>query len=236
MNKPSIFATTLTFALFSAFVSAQNYQIDVPWVTHLQAGMVEQDVFIEKETGAGEVWRVTTETYEQYLDMPAYTTAAPTTHDPFNPGAVGPYPKGKALDMTLGEWLAGTGDTTVRCENGQGTVQASFTNLVPDGVYTVWHFYTPMPPTVPFLAIELPLGARDGSQNTFTADANGNALYTATFEPCLTLSTEQLLSALAIAYHSDGKTYGMDPGNFGSVSHVQLAAMFPTEAEAKADQ
>ena len=35
------------------------------------------------------------------------------------------------------------------------------------------------------------------------------------FEHCLQLSNSQLASGIAIAMHSDGKTYGPDPGPFG---------------------
>lgn len=228
MKKLWILVTALTLV---SFTSAQNYQIDAMWVTHLQAEMVEQDAFVEMD-GSGMVYRVTTENVDMYRDAPAFATALAAKHDPFNAEAIGPFEKGTALEMTMGDWLKGSGMLTLGCENGQGSVQASFSDLIPNGIYTVWHFYTPMPPTVPFLAIELPLGARDGSQNGFAADANGNALYSVELESCLPLSTSQLMSALAIAYHSDGKTYGMNPGEFGSVSHVQLFTMFPTAEEA----
>ena len=41
------------------------------------------------------------------------------------------------------------------------------------------------------------------------------------------MSGEHLSSGLAIAYHSDGKTYGPLAGDFGSKAHVQLFLMLP---------
>jgi len=43
------------------------------------------------------------------------------------------------------------------------------------------------------------------------------------------LSGDQLMSGVAIALHSDGRTYGSEPGAFGKVAHVQLFAMLPNE-------
>ena len=223
----------IALASLGTLAAAQNYHVDLPWVTHLQAQMLEQDVFVEMDD-SGMVYRVSTETMDMYMDAPVFTTATATKHDPFNPEATGPFAKGSSLDLTLAQWLQGSGTLNLSCNEGQGSLEASFTKLVPNGVYTFWHFYTPMPPTVPLSVIELPLGARDGSENTFVADANGDALFRLELDTCLPLSTPQLLSALSIAYHSDGKTYGMGAGEFGSVSHVQLFSMFPTAEDAMA--
>lgn len=228
----------MTHKLFIAFVTslfavglAQSAELN--FVNHLQAGMNEQDVFIEHEPGAAQVYRAVAT--DEDMDAPLFAAAAPVKHNPASAEDVGPYAKGMPLNVTLGEWLAGSGSATVSCKNGQGTLEASFENLVPDAVYTLWHFYMPAPPTVPFQSIDLPVGARDGSQNTFTTDANGNALYSETFEGCLPASTEVLTSALAVAYHSNGQTYGLEPGSFGTVSHVQLFAPLPAAGQPLAD-
>ena len=71
------------------------------------------------------------------------------------------------------------------------------------------------------------MGERDGTQSVFTTDADGKASLNLQFERCLQLANSQLASAVAIAMHSDGKTYGPDPGPFGSATHVQLFAMLP---------
>ncbi len=107
-------------------------------------------------------------------------------------------------------------------------MKATFKNLVPRGLYTMWYFFLPTPPTQPFTGtLDLPLGARDGSQNSFRADASGDAAFRATFKPCLQLSGGQLASGLAVAWHSNGTAYGSDAGPFGYVSHVQLFLLLP---------
>ena len=67
----------------------------------------------------------------------------------------------------------------------------------------------------------------DGSQSFFTAGADGGAGFNLDFSPRLELSGERLMAMLAIAYHSDGNTYGSDPGPFGLGSHVQLSVPLP---------
>lgn len=201
--------------------------IDLDFINHVAAEVVEQDVFAEKEPGADQVYRVTAAEAGQFADAAVFAAAEAVAHDPMNMEAVGPYPKGQPLGFTLEEWLAGSGSGTYACEDGQGKLRTTFTDLVPNGVYTMWYFIEPDPPTVPYSGYDLPLGARDGSQNTFVADAEGNATYNVTFEPCLQLSSIQFLTGLAIAYHSDENTYGRHPGEFGENSHVQLFTMLP---------
>jgi hypothetical protein len=200
--------------------------IKLQFVNHLQAKLPEQDVFIEKVAGSGEVYRVTPA--DNDMKAPLYAASDTVKHDPFDAKANGPYKKGRALGITLGQWLAATGSGTYRCASGQGTVQLSFKKLVPNGVYTVWYAFLPMPPTQPFTGtLDLPLGARDGSQNSFKSDAQGTATYRVATKPCLQLTGDQLVAMLAIAWHSDGKTYYSDPGAFGLATHVQLFTMLP---------
>lgn len=98
----------------------------------------------------------------------------------------------------------------------------------------MWYFIIALPPQQPFTGtLDLPLGARNGSQNTFKADAAGSVTYNLTFKPCLDPSGEQVSSGLAIAWHSDRKTYASDPGAFGTVSHVQLFLLLPKASEVK---
>ena len=92
----------------------------------------------------------------------------------------------------------------------------------------MWHFFMATPPTEPFIGTyDLPLGSRDGAQSVFTADAGGEARFERSFKPCLQLTGEHLAAGLALAWHSDGKTYGVEPGGFGSVSHIQLYTGLP---------
>ncbi|WP_305985875.1 hypothetical protein [Roseibium sp. MMSF_3544] len=202
---------------------------DVNFIYHVDAGVAEQDVYIERETGSGEVWRPGPK--DNLPNAPLFASAEPQRHMPGNPEADGPYPQGADLKLTLREWLGASGNGQYRCENGQGHLTIDFEGLVPDGVYTLWHFFMVNGATDPFIGTyDLPAGAYDGSQSIFTADASGAAVYDQTYETCLQLSGEQLSAGLAVNWHSDGKTYGVEPGEFGLNAHIQLFAELPTRA------
>jgi hypothetical protein len=232
----AVLALPVAFLVSGGAANAQQTELMVTGITfvnHVAAGMVEQDAYIEKVPGSGEVFRVTAEEAEKYMDFPAYGTVDSHHHAPFATTGAGPFKKGKALGMSLGEWLAGTGSADYSCKGGTATLKVEFEKLVPNGTYTVWNFLAGKPhmgcADCPFATIDFPLGARDGSQSAFTAGADGRATYQATFAPCLTLGDDLLFSGLAIAYHSDGKTYGKDPGQFGNKSHVQIFAGLPDD-------
>lgn len=226
-----LISTALVLALgaISAGTLAQQRGVSAPlqFVNHLQAGLPEQDVFVEKSTGSGQVFRVSDAEKDRYLNATVFTSATPTAHAPFDPAANGPFAKGKSLGITLGKWLSAQGSGTYECTNGQGTLRANFTGLVAGGVYTLWYVFSPTPPAQPFVSLDLPLGARSGAQSLVKVGADGKASYTASFKPCLQLSGEQAATLVALAYHSDGKSHGGSPGPFGSATHIQLLAMLP---------
>ena len=200
--------------------------LDLAFVTHLDMELPEQDVYIEREPGSGEVYRVTGGDHD--MNAPLFKTAVPTPHNPFDPAAIGPHKKGEPMGMTLGQWLRHTGRGTYTCEAGTGALDLTFSGLVPGGVYTMWHAFMALPPPVPFTGtLDLPLGARDGSESVFKADADGKARFKHTFQPCLQMSDTWTTSMLAINYHSDGKTYGGHPGQFGYNAHIPLFVMLP---------
>lgn len=201
--------------------------IDLAFMTHLDMELPEQDVFIEREAGSNEVFRVTIG--DNDMNAQLFKAAEMVKHDPFNPAAVGPHPKGEEFGMTLGEWLKHKGTGRYTCTaDGEGIMETSFSGLVPDGLYTMWHAFMALPPTTPFSGtLDLPLGARDGSESEFTADENGVAEFNHRFRPCLEMSDVWTTSMLAINYHSDGRTYGAYPGAFGLNSHIPLFLMLP---------
>ncbi len=204
-------------------------EMELNFIFHIDEALAEQDVFIEKVPGSGEVFRPTGATRD--MDAPLYAPAEPVKHNFLDPTDLGPWKKGKALGITLGEWFAARGWGTYRCENGSGHVKINFQNLVPNGVYTMWHDFFVWPPTEPFIGTyDLPFGARDGSENMFKADAEGNAVFERTMAPCLQLSGEHLISDLAIAWHSDGKTHGPLPGEFSTDTHVHMYLSLPKRA------
>jgi hypothetical protein len=200
--------------------------IDLAFINHLDANLPEQDVFIERVAGSGKVFRVTPGDHN--MNAPLWKAAEPVPHNPFDAEAVGPHPKGEPVGMTLGEWLKHRGTGSYTCEDGVGTLETSFTGLVPNGVYTMWHAFTALPATTPFSGfLDLPLGARDGSTSVFVADGNGVAAFNHTFKPCLQMTDVWTTAMLAINWHSDGKTYGGLPGDFGYNAHVPLLVMLP---------
>ncbi len=195
--------------------------------THLDMNLPEQDVYIERVAGSGEVFRVTAGDHNMKAQL--FGTAVGVPHDPFDPAAVGPHPKGAPLGMTLGEWLRHQGTCTYNYADGVGTLELSLSGLVPNGVYTIWHAFMALPPTEPFSGtLDLPLGARDGSESVFTADANGNAKFEHTFKPGLQMSDIWTTSMVAINYHSDGKTYRAYPGEFGLNAHIPMFVFLPS--------
>ena len=221
-------AQTETAAVEAAPFDARE-AMTLTFIFHIDEGLTEQDVFFEKAPGSGAVFRPTGATRD--MDAPLYAPAEPVPHTPLQTANTGPWAKGKPLGLTLGEWFAARGEGTYACEDGTGHVDIQFENLVPGGLYTMWHDFAIWPPTEPFIGFyDTPFGARDGSENAFTADAEGSAHFVRTITPCLQLSGEQLISELAIAWHSDGKTHGWTPGEFSTDTHVQLYVPLPTRA------
>jgi hypothetical protein len=225
----SVTATTISEDPADAPAAAniqRTVSIDLAFITHLDEQLPEQDVFIERIPGSSKVFRPTVG--DNDMSAPLYKTAAPVPHNPFDPNAVGPHQKGAPVGMTLGQWLRHRGTGTYTCANGEGVLKTEFTGLVPNGVYTMWHAFIALPPTEPFSGtLDLPLGARDGSESVFVADGDGTARFNHSFKPCLQMSDVWTTSMLAINWHSDGKTYGAYPGEFGYNAHIPLFVMLP---------
>ena len=210
--------------------------IEVTFVDHIKADLIEQDVFVEKTVGSGEVYRINPDEFDTYKNAPVFATTKVVHHAPFNADHNGPYAKGRALGMSLADWLSASGNATYVCKRDKGRIDASFTKLVPNGTYTLWYAFAGKAhmgcKDCPFSTVDFPMGAPDGSQSVFQADGSGSADFGLDFSPCLELTGERLMAMLAIAYHSDGNTYGPGPGPFGIGSHVQLFAGLP-EKDAK---
>ncbi|MBI2101836.1 hypothetical protein HYT53_04470 [Candidatus Woesearchaeota archaeon] len=163
---------------------------------------------------------------EAALSKQAYAAASATQHDPFKTGdnPLGPFDRGNSLGFTMQQWLAASGIGIYSIDGENAEAEFSFKNLVPGGVYTVWCSRISLPPN--FSVVDKPCGAEDGSQNSFTADEKGNGEFSLKFS-ALEPSTKDAASLMAVAYHSDGKTYGASPGDFGLNSHVQIFYMLP---------
>ena len=194
--------------------------LKLEFVTFAGADMVEQDVFVEGSDGM--VHRVAAADVEKMMDSKVFGAAVSPPFQPMNLTPTESYEKGIDLGITLSEWLSASGEGSYTCVDGQSVVQATFSGLAPNAVYTMWNFIDAEPPTDPWQGIMYPLGARDGSDATFESDGDGNAIYEATFEPCLQMTGSQTLAGIAVAWHPDGKTHGASPGSMGVDSFAQL--------------
>jgi hypothetical protein len=190
-----------------------------------------QDVYVDADS----VVRPAGEMTVDMLDQPLYSTATATPYDidgvfglvpTFD---VGPFAKGEPMGVTLGDWLAASGTGTYAIEGDVAMVDLTFEGLIPEGVYTMWCVEIVMPPDVSFH--ERPCGALDGSENQVSVDEEGNATFHLEME-AFPPSTESTIYEIALAYHSDGQTYGESAGEFGHNVHVQLVYdFFPPEME-----
>lgn len=222
-----LFALLLSLSV----VTAQDTMvINLELVTFVEDGAAEQDVFIMGEDGMA--YRIPLDTPLSMLSEPLYTVANADdiTFDPFqvSDNPLGPYEIGEPLNMTMKEWLAARGEGTYTLNGDTATVDLEFVGLVPDGVYTLWCFELTFPPE--FEARPAACGADDGSENTFIANEHGEMSIQMSF-PALSFPTETGISGLAIAWHSDGQTYGAEPGPFGTKTFTHLGAVLvpPTE-------
>lgn len=203
----------------------------VPMVSHVAFGVFEMDVFIERLTEPGKVYRPTPAeaTSPVTRDAPLYATATVTEHDPSFSNA-GPFGQGAALNVKLGDWLAASGAAAYLCSEGtDARVDASFARLAPNGLYTFWNARLDFTDGKITGGQDIPIGAPDGSQTVFRADEKGSARFSAAWTGCNEVSTggpgigpTGSARVFAIAYHSDGQTYGASPGPFGKATHVQL--------------
>lgn len=225
----SIVVLLLGITLTSAQDEA-DLVVDLQWRTLFGMGLTEQFVFVMNDDG--QVMKIPPDAPLTTLEQPIYTIANPDdfVFDPFqlfdNP--VGPFEAGEPLGMSLRDYLGARGWGTYTVTGDMATVDLSFDRLVPNGLYTLWCSTLTIPPE--FNIVDRPCGAEDGSENTFAADEHGEMQVHMSF-PALDLPTETTRSVIAIAWHSDGETYGDHPGDFGTVSFVPLRALLipPTE-------
>ncbi|MBI3380118.1 hypothetical protein HY029_05165 [Candidatus Gottesmanbacteria bacterium] len=210
--------------------------VDIKFANHPQMKLPEQDVYLESPTDKSMVMRVESDeaTKPDTQAKMVYAVTSAVAHDPFKmgPKPLGPFPKGKALGWTLGQWLDAAGSGTYTLDGDMAWLKLSFTKLVPNSTYTVWCSRLTFPPNPKI--VDRPCGATDGSENMFKTDASGNGKFELKLTP-LEASTKETATVIALAYHSDGKTYGAAPGDFGLNSHVQMVFLMPvpTPTESK---
>lgn len=130
--------------------------------------------------------------------------------------------------VTLAEFNAVQGSASVKCVT-QGThVTLHLTNLIPNGVYTIWNVAFKAPGFDPSFANLIGLGAigsADGAQNNFKASASGEGSVSA-ITGAGPLSMVGSIGACALtdefewhvvgAYHLDGQSHGATLGPAGT--------------------
>ncbi|MDP5219785.1 hypothetical protein Q5Y75_21395, partial [Ruegeria sp. 2205SS24-7] len=84
-----------------------QHTMTLSFVFHIDEELTEQDVFYEREPGSGEVFRPTAATRD--MDAPLYAPAVAVPHTPLQTENIGPWPRGRELNITLGEWFAASG-------------------------------------------------------------------------------------------------------------------------------
>ena len=218
------------------FVTAAGHivrEVDFSFGTHPQLGFPEQHVLVQQD-GLDETMgmRLAPEETEDEANLAReiFIAGEDVGHDPFSVGEapLGPFALGDSLEMTLGDWLSAEGSGTYRAVGNHGEVSLSLENMVPNGVYTLWCTRITVPPD--FLMVNKACGPLDGSANTFTADEDGNVEFSLETW-ALDDTSAETVSVFAIAYHSDGETYGESSGVFGTVSHVQIFTILPPFAD-----
>lgn len=122
--------------------------------------------------------------------------------------------KGTPEGFTEQEWLQANAEVYVSDiqENSyEITIEAS--NLVPNGLYTVWWVENQL--------VGMDMGPAGGTpENEFRADEQGNATKT------VTVPKGNDYDMLGIAYHADDQTHGDTPGKMGEVSFRHLMGNF----------
>lgn len=196
--------------------------MELQFVSHIAAGMAEQDVYIERtDVPAGQVIRPEVNDAKNPL-QPLYASTNMALEDPFriSPNPLGPFPKSDPLNMTLGHWLAATGSGSYTVTGDKAELNLKFEHLVPNGSYTL---LTPRISFPPNFAVQPGLaGAPDGSQATFHADALGNAVFNLKMKP-LPESTSETATAVILAYNCEGEWRG-EPGKN---MHMQIFFFMP---------
>lgn len=214
----------VTILGFSSLSAQDMEESNLFFVNHILMGLAEQDVYMATEDGM--VQRIPGDVPLASIGQPLYTAAEAQEHDPFALGEapLGPFEMGGELGVTLGDWLKAEGHGSYTLDGDMAQIELTLHNLVPNGVYTAWCSVAALPPER--MITDIACGAADGSENMFTADGNGDATFSV-MANALPSTTDTSLSMVALAYHSDGNTYGAHPGDFGFNSHVQIIAIIP---------
>lgn len=122
---------------------------------------------------------------------------------------------GTPEELTEENWLAASGEASVSAVDADNyTVAVEASNLVPNGLYTLWWVNDQL--------IGKEMGPAGGiPDNQFRADSEGNATTT------ISVPSGNDYQMIAIAYHADDQTHGENPGEMGEVTFTHLMGNFP---------
>lgn len=114
-------------------------------------------------------------------------------------------------------WLAAEGSATATTEGDEHVVRLEATNLVSDGLYTVWW----VNPGI----IGMSMGPGGGvPDNEFRADGDGSA------EATFRVPADNGYRLMVVAYHADDETHGEEPGEMGETTFKHLGGSWPGSA------
>ncbi len=114
-------------------------------------------------------------------------------------------------------WLAGEGSATAMAEGDEHVVTLEATNLVADGLYTVWW----VNPGI----IGMSMGPNGGvPDNEFRAGDDGSA------EATFRVLADNDYQRMVIAFHADDQTHGEEPGGMGEITFKHLEGSWPGSA------
>ncbi|NJL51797.1 MAG: hypothetical protein HC930_05420 [Hydrococcus sp. SU_1_0] len=117
--------------------------------------------------------------------------------------------------MTEEEWMTAEGKVSVSEVNSDSyTVTLEASNLVPNGLYTLWWVNQKL--------VGMGMGPAGGlPDNEFRADNKGNATTT------ISVPVNNDYQMLVAAYHADDQTHGEMPGKMGEITFGHLMGDFP---------
>ena len=215
----AVAAAAATWTPVAATPTPEPIEIDfmVMESANVQMGMPVQHVYVSADDDT--IVRPV-DLSPEIMELPLFRSTEFVSDTLEAPYDLGPFPKGDPLGFTLGEWTSASGHGTYTLIGDRALVDLEFEGLVPNGVYTLWCVKLQLVPVFAVLD-ELPCGEPNGSTNKIAVDENGHGTITVEID-AFPLSTEAATYELGVAYHSDGKTYGAHPGEYGKNLHAHL--------------
>lgn len=172
------------------------------YITHIAAGLADEPhVFVETAKGAATVQRPTKDTPPGTALFAAKRGTRIPFAEFFDPSRT--YPKGAALDLTLGDWLGGRGSLKVVCRGGNATLSSRFSRLVPRGTYSLVDVRADKQGVPTRFR---PLGGRRDGRNRVKADGRGRARHRIALSFCPSRVRDPMM-IVALILHFDGRVH-----------------------------